>query len=82
MIASSASGKTVRYQAKIDYAMQDRELDFRRETRDIERADAEEAHIRNQEAKKLDIELKLAEAETLRLKIQLAGLTRSGDLPA
>ncbi|KAF9232618.1 hypothetical protein BU15DRAFT_81024 [Melanogaster broomeanus] len=81
IIASLASGKTAQYQAKIDYAMQDRELDFRREMRDIERADAEVAHIRNQEAKKLDIELLEKEAETLRLKIQLAGLSRSNDLP-
>ncbi|KAF9236800.1 hypothetical protein BU15DRAFT_76633 [Melanogaster broomeanus] len=81
IIASSASGKTAWYQAKIDYAMQDRELDFRWETRDIERADAEVAHIRNQEAKKLDIKLLEKEAETLCLKIQLAGLSRSNDLP-
>ncbi|KAF9229422.1 hypothetical protein BS17DRAFT_763026 [Gyrodon lividus] len=82
MIASLALGKMAWYQAKIDYAMQDRELDFRREMRDIEHADVEVAHICNQEAKKLDIELLEKEVETLRLKIQLAGLSRSNDLPA
>ncbi|KAF9230848.1 hypothetical protein BU15DRAFT_83105 [Melanogaster broomeanus] len=62
IITSSASGKTAWYQAKIDYAMQDRD-----------------AHSQSG-AKKLDIELLEKEAETLCLKIQLAGLSRSNDL--
>ncbi|KAF9228927.1 hypothetical protein BS17DRAFT_763578 [Gyrodon lividus] len=82
MIASLALEKTAQYQAKIDHTMQDRELNFRWETCDIEHADAEVAHIRNQEVKKLNIELLEKEAETLFLKIQLAGLTCTNDLLA
>ncbi|KAF9219480.1 hypothetical protein BS17DRAFT_769963 [Gyrodon lividus] len=74
--------KTAWYQAKIDYTMQDMELDSRQETCDIEYTDAEVAHIWNQEAKKLNIKLLEKEAENLCIKIQLAGLTCTNDLPA
>jgi hypothetical protein len=84
ILAASSSGKTTRYVAKMEYAIHDRELDFRREERDIQRVEAEAVHLRNQESKKLDIELKCAEGENLdkellnlQLKIKLTEMQKA-----
>ncbi|KAF9232943.1 hypothetical protein BU15DRAFT_80663 [Melanogaster broomeanus] len=84
ILAASSSGKTARYVAKMEYAKYDRELDFRREEWDVQRVEAEVLHLRNQEMKKLDIELKQVEGEnldkellTLQLKIKLTELQKA-----
>ncbi|KIN97876.1 hypothetical protein M404DRAFT_31824 [Pisolithus tinctorius Marx 270] len=85
ILASSSSGKTVWYLAKMQYMLKDWELELRKEQLRMQWKDVEDKHQREQELRKLDIELKNAEenafmreAETLRLKIQLAELMKSG----
>jgi len=72
MLASSSSNKTTRYLAKMEYVIKGRELDLMKEEIKVQWQDMEERHQKEQEMKKLDIELKnaeksafLSEAETL-----------------
>ena len=84
MLASSSSGKTARYIAKMDYVLKGRELEYMTEELKVHRKDDEDKYQREQEMQKLDIELKQtelsvlnSEAETLCLKIQLAELMKN-----
>lgn len=72
MLASSSSGKTACYLAKMEYVIKGQELDLMKEDMKGQQQDVEEQHWQEQEWKKLDIELKntkkstfLSEAETL-----------------
>ena len=75
--------KTERYLAKMNFHMKEKEIEFLKEERAGECADAEVIHRRAQELKQAEIELKLAEAkayekeaEALRLKVKLAEMAQ------
>jgi hypothetical protein len=64
ILASSSSGKTAQYLAKMQYMLKDWELELRKEQLRMQWKDMEDKHQREQELRKLHIELKNAEENT------------------
>ena len=81
---SASTMKMEHYLAKMNFHMKEKEIEFLKEERAGEHADAEVIHCRAQELKQAEIELKLAkakayekEAEALCLKVKLAEMAQS-----
>ncbi|KIK14354.1 hypothetical protein PISMIDRAFT_117199 [Pisolithus microcarpus 441] len=78
--AQATEAKTERIRMKLEYQRHERECNLLREQQMVEQANAAIVFQREKEKKEADIRLVEAQAEVLRLKIELAKLEKAGQV--